>query len=149
MKFALVVLLSFAITTFALNPFRHSDSPGSRMHHTAGNTSGDCTKCLCITGRLAFSSHHILPRRSHKSDPSISPPSLAPSSNTATINATQPASSQSQLPSWSPAVDTLVTAVFRAVITVLTLFNVNITWRLHGKSYHFHSSRSCGSDSSQ
>jgi hypothetical protein len=40
----------------------------------------------------------------------------------------------SQLPSGSSTSQSLITALFRAVITLLTLFNVNITWRLHGKS---------------
>ena len=36
--------------------------------------------------------------------------------------------------SWPPTIDTLVTVIFRAVVTILSLLNVGFTWRIHGTS---------------
>ena len=72
-------------------------------------------------------------RRSGYGEISLSPQIQPPT-------ASSPNSSQitQSTPPWIPSSETIVTAVFRAFITVLTLFNVNITWRIHGKHGAIH-----------
>ena len=133
MKLTSVFVFLFASISSALNLFTHHNGPRIGKYHMPGNTSGDCTPCLCVAGRLALSSHHNLLKRSHKPESSISPPTLAPPNSNGKTNNTQIADQESTLPSSLLTLENLITVVFRAVITVLTIFNVNITWRIHGK----------------
>lgn len=134
MKLTFLITLFLATAISALNFFPYAHAPGSKGSHTAGNISGGCTTCICIDGRLAFSSHHTPHKRSRRPDVSFPPPSIAAPSAKNNTDISQPAIEHSQPPLGSSTSQTLITALFRAVITILTLFNVNITWRLHGKS---------------
>ena len=72
--------------------------------------------------------------RSPHSEVSLSPDNPSSSSSSAT-NWTQSRGSHDQSSSnWPPTTETLVTAVFRAIITILSLLNVGFTWRIHGNS---------------
>lgn len=84
----------------------------------------------------------ILPRkqraRPHKI--SLSPPTLAGPSTSTTRNVTKRNDSTSSAPqaippppAWVLTLEDIVTVIFRIVITILTLFNVNITWRIRGE----------------
>ena len=80
--------------------------------------------CLC-------SSSHI--RRSHQAEVSMSPGEMSssPSQNASSSQTTSPNQEQTKL--WPPTMETVLTATFRVFITILSLLNVNFTWRLHGK----------------
>ena len=60
-----------------------------------------------------------------------STPQILSSPNISTLNKTQ-VLGQSSTVSWPPTVETIITPIFRAVITILSLLNVNFTWRIHG-----------------
>lgn len=76
-------------------------------------------------------------KRYPKSDISIEPgaappPPNPPSNNDSNEPNTIHASAQQNAHSWTPTLGTILTAIFRAIITILSLLNVNITWRIHG-----------------
>ena len=80
--------------------------------------------------------YHTLPppsaprsKRSHDGEISISPDSFSPPSPLNHTQASTPATDQW----WPPTAETVLTAVFRAVVTILSLLNVNFTWRIHGE----------------
>ena len=97
------------------------------------------TSCVPIQQRRAFAT--ILPRiqRLKPDEVSLSPPTLPPNQAT-THNHTKHNDSTSPNshtipppPAWVLTLEDLITAIFRIVITTLTLFNVNITWRIRGE----------------
>lgn len=88
----------------------------------------------------------IIQPRMHGARPdevSLSPPALpnSPASalnNTSTHNNSTSPSPQllPQPPTWALTLEDLVTAIYRILTIVLTLFNINITWRFHGHHGH-------------
>ena len=76
------------------------------------------------------SGERIFPRqrRSAHGEVSLSPQIESPTAPS--TNSTQTPQNSSP---WIPSSEAIDTAVFRTFITILTLFNVNITWRIHGK----------------
>lgn len=107
--------------------------------HPAGDIPGYCTPCPSISDRPAFFEKYRVLRRARKDDVSISPGSLLPSPPSygpRSDNTTNNTADSANLPWSSPSIETIITAIFRACLTILTLFNVNITWRIHGKSSH-------------
>lgn len=83
----------------------------------------------------------ILPRmqRPRPDDLSLSPPALVAPSSSTTNNVTKDNNSTSSVLHLVPppllTFEDIFTAIFRIIITILTLFNVNITWRIRGE-YH-------------
>ena len=64
------------------------------------------------------------------------PPYIKPENSTKPDNSTTTTTMQQPSPritSWIPPLEDIVTPIFRAVLLVLTLFNVNISWRIHGR----------------
>lgn len=138
MKLVLFVVLVLASVAFPLQLFPEDYEPKISSHKTYAN----CVPCTCVNGCLALTSHRRL-KRSHGNNVQLSPgsiPASPPPSSNVSNGSDLTRIPTSKLPSWLPTLDTIVTAAFRAIITSLTLFNVNITWRLHGKSC---SSRTC------
>ena len=130
----IIILITPSSTLVASSPKNGLKSTTSRP---AGNIPGSCTPCPSIGDRPAFFDKHRTLKRAPKDDLSISPgallpspPSYGPRSDNTTNNTADVAS----LPGWSPSIESIVTAIFRALLTILTLFNVSITWRIHGKS---------------
>lgn len=88
-------------------------------------------------GKLCPSTRSNPCKRSHKIDISVFPASSPPIVNSGSEggNTTLADSAEQSYPSsWAPTWETTITAIFRAVITILSLLNINITWRIHGKS---------------
>ncbi|KAK0507344.1 hypothetical protein JMJ35_010382 [Cladonia borealis] len=132
--FIIIVLIPPSFTRMIPSPINGLKSTMSRP---AGTISGYCTPCPSIGDRPAFFEKYRALKRAHKDDLSISPgsslpspPSYGPRSDNTTNNTADIAN----LPWSSPSTESIVTAIFRALLTILTLFNVNITWRIHGKS---------------
>ena len=137
MKLANFVMIMLIPPSFTLVVSSHINGLKSVMSRPAGNISGSCTLCPSIGGRPTFFEHYRALKRTRKDDVSISPgsslpspPSYGPRSN----NNTNDTADIANLPWPSPSIEIIVTAIFRALLTILTLFNVNITWRIHGKS---------------
>ena len=134
--FIMIVLIPPSFTILVSFP---TNGLKSTMSRPAGNISCYCTPCPSISDRPAFFEKYRALKRAHKDDHSISPGALLPSPpsygprSDNTINNTADIAS---LPGWSPSIESIVTAIFRALLTILTLFNVNFTWRIHGKSSH-------------
>lgn len=64
---------------------------------------------------------------------SAPPPYIRPDNSTKT-NTTLPIQQPSRnTPSWISTLEYVITPIFRAVILLLTLLNVDITWRIHGQ----------------
>lgn len=95
--------------------------------------------CVPIPSRPASAT--ILPRmqRPRPHEMSLSPPPLSDPSTSVTnlTKDTNPSSNPLHMlpppPAWVLTLEDLISAIFRIVITILTLFNVNITWRIRGK----------------
>lgn len=66
---------------------------------------------------------------------SAPPPYIKPENGTNTSTNTSVPIQQpsSKIPFWVPTFEEIITLIFRAVILILTVFNVNITWRIHGQ----------------
>ena len=109
----------------------------SRLPKTSSDT---CTYHIPTHHRLTLTT--ILPRtqRPKPNEVSLSPPTLPvpakPGSHNITKNNSSTSSTPQEMPSppaWVLTVEDLITAIFRIVLTILTLFNVNITWRIRGE----------------
>ena len=123
------------------------------------STHNPTTSTYCVPVPRRHNSAKILPRmrRPDPNEMSLSPPSLTGPSTNVTKD-TSPSSNPLQaLPppsNWVLTLEDLITAVFRIVITILTLFNVNITWRIRGECHrmcwaHIHLSSQLTSPNSQ
>ena len=98
----------------------------------------------CVSVPRRHTSATMLPRmqRPRPDDVSLSVPALSGPSTSTTNNITKDNNSTSHTlqvlptpPAWVLTLEDLITAIFRVVITILTLFNVNITWRIRGECY--------------
>ena len=91
--------------------------------------SGDC---VAVVPRATHLIHRTRTDPSLSSEPASGP--YGKSENSTTSNSTLP-TQQASLngPSWMPKLEGIITLMFRTVILLLTLFNINITWRIHGK----------------
>ena len=107
------------------------------------STQSSTTSIYCVPLPHRHTSATILPRtrRPRPDDISLSPPPLTgPSPSTTPKNGTKDHNSSSYPldmlpppPAWVLTMEDIITAIFRVVMTILTLFNVNITWRIHGE----------------
>ena len=93
-------------------------------------------------GAVARQEHHSVRRMRTRhlrgSDISLSPQSASPPTpmpnNSIKTNTTLPFQQpSSKIPYWFPTLENIVTPLFRAVMLILTLFNINISWRVHGQ----------------
>lgn len=136
MKLAPFIMMVLIPPSFTLVVSSPTNGFKSTMSRPARDISGYCTPCPSIVDRPAFVAHYRALKRVRKDELSISPgaslPSL-PSYGSPSDNTTNNTTNIASQPGWSPSIDNIVTAIFRALLTVLTLFNVNITWRIHGK----------------
>ena len=134
--FIIILLIPPSFTRMVPSPINGLKSTMSRP---AGTISGYCTPCPSIVDRPAFFEKYRALKRARKDDYSISPGSSLPAPpsygprNDNTTNNTADIANLPYLPWSSPSTETIVTAIYRALLTILTLFNVNITWRIHGK----------------
>lgn len=126
-------LLAALLATIALSTFTLQSNALETKH-------GTTTYCVPVPRRLVLAT--ILPRaqRPRPDEVSLSPPALADPRTSTSTNVTRDNSSTSSTPhampsppTWVLTVEDLITALFRIVVTILTLFNVNITWRIHGE----------------
>ena len=141
MNLITILLMAFAAIQCLSDHTDEYATLGLQRQRITGNTTDVPARCMSIAGRLTCSNKRL--KRSRKGEFSISPPSppSSPSAPSLTpisrapkkTNHTSTSSAAPNLQSWTPLLERILTAVFRAVITILTLFNVNFTWRIHGK----------------
>ena len=111
---------------------------GLRPESNHGNHSAPHSNRVAVARQDVHSILRMRIRNSRGGEVSLSPPSatppyIKPDNNTKT-NATLPSQQPDpKVPYWFPALENIVTPIFRTVILILTIFNVNITWRLHGQ----------------
>ena len=108
-------------------------------------TNPDPTISTCHNPTRRWPTRAMVQARMHGARPdevSLSPPTLPNSPASALNNTSKHNNSTSPSPhilphppTWALTVEDLVTAVYRIVSIVLTLFNINITWRFHGKCH--------------
>ena len=100
-----------------------------------GSHSVPISNCVAVAHRDI---HTILRMRMRQlrggkislSPPSTSPPNIKPDNSTNTTLTSQ--QSSPNMSSQFTTFENRFTPIFRTVMLVLTLFNVNITWRIHG-----------------
>lgn len=123
----------------AATAFSHPTTQ-SRISKTEPTTS---VYCVPIVPRRYISAT-ILPRMQgpRPDEVSLSPPALNGPGPSTSNNITKTNISTSRSlhtlpspPTWVVTVEDLITAIFRIVMTVLALFNVNITWRIRGECH--------------
>ena len=120
-------------------PPHHALEP--QLESIRKNQSVTGSKCVAVAHRDPQSILRTRMKRSRigkislspQSPPPPLPPYIGPDNSTET-NSTLPTQRPSpQMSSWIPTLEDIVTPIFRTLILVLTLFNVNITWRIHGQ----------------
>lgn len=98
-----------------------------------GNHSVFKSNCIAVAHRDIHSILRMRMRHLRGGEISLSPPS-ASSPDIKPDNSTLPPQQPSPETTLGiTRLEKVVTPVFRTVILILTLFNVNITWRIHGQ----------------
>lgn len=114
-----------------------------KLENGCGNHSVTGSDYIAAAHRYTHSIIRTRTKRSRSGKVSLSPesappPYIKPNNSTKTTNTTLPIQQSSpKIPFWFPTLEAIVTPIFRAVLLILTLFNVNITWRIHGQSHAF------------
>ncbi|CAF9912948.1 hypothetical protein IMSHALPRED_000853 [Imshaugia aleurites] len=117
MKFRPLLTALFAATAF---------SPPSNQSLITNSKSDTSTYCLPVPGQHASAT--IIPRMQRPRPGEVS---LGASASSNITKTNSPVSSAiPPPPAWVLTLEEILTATFRVVITVLTLFNVNVTWRI-------------------
>lgn len=111
---------------------------GLRPESNPGNHSAPHSNCVAVVRQDVHSILRMRMRNLRGGEASLSPQSATPPyikpDNSSKTNVTLPSQQTSQkTPYWFPALENIVTPIFRTVILILTIFNINITWRLHGE----------------
>ena len=133
--FVLPILFALCCTSYHIPNCKIVETQYKRNNMTHSVTSGDC---VAVVPQDTHLTHRTSVKRSRIGEVSFSPepvsnPYTNPENST-TSNTTLPIQQQSlNGPSWMLRFEGIVTPVFRTVILLLTLFNINITWRIHGQ----------------
>ena len=117
----------------------------SQPHMPSSITNTDPTASTCHFPIRRWPARVTIQPRVHRVRPdevSLSPlalpnsPASALNDTSKHHNSTSPLSHiPTQPPTWVLTLEDLITAIFRIVSIVLALFNINITWRFHGKCH--------------
>ena len=128
-----IALVALALSALALSvPSSHSLDYTKPYHiiHPSCICQPDLAILLHTTPRQS--------KRSYHEKIAVSPADSSPPPPPSPTTGSSPSSSQTNTAHlqnsklWPPSTETIVTSVFRAVITILSLLNVNFTWRIHG-----------------
>ena len=114
--------------------------PQSELNNVNRSISSD--NCVAIIPRDTHLTDRTRRGRSRTGEVSFSPePVPSPYTNpenSTTSNTTLPIQPPSlEGLSWMLRLEGVITPIFRTVILLLTLFNINITWRIHGQRLAF------------
>ena len=150
MKIPAIILMILVAVPCSSCPTRHVVEP--QLEKSSGNQNVTGSDCIAVVRQ---DTHFFLPKRikrSRSGEVSFSPQSTLPPytmpDNSTQTNTTLPNPPLSlEIASWPPTIDKIVTHIFRTISLVLSLFNINITRRIHGKwqalsSYSFGSTES-------
>ena len=122
----IILLIVFLALSFSASFPPQANIPNPDQRHVPDlNTVNQCCRpCAPIN---PIPQANLRPsKRSHQVEISFSPSSSATNTNQSNTLGQQESSA------WPPTAETILTAIFRAVVTILSLLNVNFTWRLHG-----------------
>ena len=127
MKPATLLTINFAIFTLGLalslqpNDINLDRAPSHRWDQAG------CAPCPCLhKPERPF-------KRSYEGEVSIAPRDPLQQAPSSISNSNQTRNDNSKTTQWwPPSSEAVLTAVFRAVVTLLSLLNVNFTWRIHG-----------------
>ena len=122
----IILVLLFSALSLSVSFPSQSNVPNlNQRHKSHPSTVNQCCR-PCAPANPIPQANIRLSKRSHRGEISFSPSSSTTNTNQSNV------SSPEKFPSWPPTAETIVTAIFRAVVTILSLLNVNFTWRLHG-----------------
>ena len=133
--FVLPILVAAGCTSYHIPDCKIVKTQHERNDVNRSITSGDCVAVVPrdthLTHRTRMERSRIA-RVSFSSEPAPAP-YTKPDNSTAS-NTTLPIQGPSlNGPSWMLRLEGIMTPVFRTVILILTLTNINITWRIHGQ----------------
>ena len=140
MNIKVVIFMALVtVTSSSCHPTpRHVLEP--QLENGCRNRSATTPNYIAAAHRYTHSILRTRTKRSRSGKLSLSPesappPYIKPNNSTKTTNTTLPIQqSSSKIPFWFPTLEAIVTPIFRVVLLIITLFNVNITWRIHGQS---------------
>ena len=130
--------LAFCLLAYSLASPSQPSMLNSKQRNLPSRDEINCLPCICNSGTALVLTKAELRqnKRSHLDEVSVSPfnPSTTSQQTSSTPNSNRTRdTSQQASQSWPPTTETVLTALFRAIVTVLSLLNVNFTWRIHGK----------------
>lgn len=140
MNFQVIIFMTFIVVTCSSchPPPRRVLKP--QFESICGNHSVASPDYIAAAHQDTYPIIRTKTKRSRSGRVSLSPesappPYIKPNNSTKTItNTTLPIQqSSSKIPLWIPTFENIITPIFRAVILILTVFNINITWRIHGQ----------------
>ena len=133
--FVLLILVAVGCVSYHIPGCKIVETQHERKNMNRSITSGDC---VAVTPRDTHLTHRTrmersrIDRVSFSSEPAPGP--YTKPENSSTSNTTLPIQGPSlNGPSWMLRLEGIMTPVFRTVILILTLFNINITRRIHGQ----------------
>ena len=129
MKLTVLIPITFAIVNTGPTLALPSNSLNSHQAQTLQPYQSSCVPCICPP---RLESRY---KRSHPNgEVSVSPEGSfrQPQSSDANFSRYYEYDTQSTQ-GWPQFLDTVLTALFRTIVTVLSLLNVNFTWRIHGQ----------------
>ena len=125
-----MLLISVSLFQFSLCFPVNSHCKGKMVRVPAGERSDD-RNTVYQAGKYSASSRHDKPSEPSEVSMSPNPESpLFPSANS--TRGFNPAAMEPGLPPWISTMETIITVIFRTVMMILTLINVNVSWKIHG-----------------
>ena len=123
----ILVLIVCILSVFGKTCPQPSCTPPTQTTNTFRNTQ--CPRVFAPR-RLLY--HRNPPNKQEYPSVDVLPPTSSNKTSTSQLTSTNP-SSTSNSTGWVSNVNAVVDHAFRLILTVLTLFNVTFTWRIHGE----------------
>ena len=129
MKLTVLIPFTFAIVNTGPTLALPSNSLNPHQAQTLQPYQSSCVPCICPP---RLESRY---KRSHPNgEVSVSPGDSLQQPRSSDTNSSRYHQDDAQsVQWWPPSLETVLTAIFRAIVTILSLLNVNFTWRIHGQ----------------
>ena len=132
--FVLPILVAVGCTSYHIPDCKIVETEHERNNVNHSIISGNSVAIVHRDTHSTFRTHmerSRIGRVSFSSEPAPGP--YTKIENSTTSNTTLPIQQTSlNGPSWMLRLEGIITPIFRTVILLLTLLNINITWRIHG-----------------